>query len=93
MNEHKYLFDGHTTIDIDLKAGNIIGIGTKRLYNLPPNVRDSLQYIIYQQAFNYCLDDTIISAFMYDEAHTTMNTPQIISLLNQFTRRSRKYAN
>lgn len=93
MNEHKYLFDGHTTIDIELKAGNIIGIGTKRLYNMTPNVRDALQYIIYQQAFNYCLDDTIISAFMYDEAHTTMNTPQIISLLNQFTRRSRKYAN
>lgn len=92
-HEHKFLFDGHTTIDIELKPGNIIGIGNKRLYTMTPNVRDALQYIIYQQAFNYCLDDKIVSAFIYDEAHTTMNTKEIVSLLDQFTRRSRKYAN
>lgn len=93
MNEHRYMFNGHTTIDIDLRPGNIIGIGTKRLYTMASNLRDALQYIIYVQAFNYCLDDTITSAFMFDEAHTTMTNKQITSLLNQFTRRNRKYDN
>lgn len=93
LNEHRFMFDGHTTIDIKLRPGNIIGIGTKRLYTMTPNLRDSLQYIIYSQAFNYCLDDTVASAFMYDEAHTTMVNKQITSLLNQFTRRNRKYFN
>lgn len=93
LSEHKYMFDGHTTINIDLKPGNIIGIGTKRLYTMSANLRDALQYIIYVQAFNYCLDDSITSAFMFDEAHTTMTNKQIISLLNQFTRRNRKYDN
>lgn len=93
LSEHKYMFDGYTTINIDLKPGNIIGIGTKRLYTMSANLRDALQYIIYVQAFNYCLDDSITSAFMFDEAHTTMTNKQIISLLNQFTRRNRKYDN
>lgn len=93
LSEHKYMFDGHTTINIDLKPGNIIGIGTKRLYTMSANLRDALQYIIYVQAFNYCLDDSITSAFMFDEAHTTMTNKQIIGLLNQFTRRNRKYDN
>lgn len=93
LSEHKYMFDGHTTINIELKEGNIIGIGTKRLYTMTDNVRNALQYIIYAQAFNYCLDDSIPSVFMFDEAHTTMNNKQIISLLNQFTRRNRKYDN
>ena len=93
LSEHKFMFDGHTTIDIELKPGNIIGIGTKRLYTMSANLRDALQYIIYVQAFNYCLDDSITSAFMFDEAHTTMTNKQIIGLLNQFTRRNRKYDN
>lgn len=93
LSEHKFMFDGYTTINIDLRPGNIIGIGTKRLYTMSANLRDALQYIIYVQAFNYCLDDSITSAFMFDEAHTTMTNKQIISLLNQFTRRNRKYDN
>lgn len=93
VNEHKYMFDGHTTVDIELRPGNVIGIGTKKLYTLQDNVRNAIHYIIYRQAFNYCLDDEILSAFIYDEAHTTMNNPNIISLLEQFTRRNRKYKN
>lgn len=93
LSEHRYLFDGYTTVNVELKEGNILGIGTKRLYTMTENVRNALHYIIYSQAFNYCLDDRIHSAFIYDEAHTTMTNDNIISLLDQFTRRSRKYAN
>lgn len=93
LEEHKYMFDGHTTANIEACPGNIIGIGTKRLYTLSSNVRNALHYIIYHQAFNYCLDDTMRSVFMFDEAHTTMNNKQMVSLLEQFTRRNRKYYN
>lgn len=93
LSEHRFLFDGHTTIDIELRPGNVLGIGTKRLYTMTENVRNALHYIIYSQAFNYCLDDKVHSAFIYDEAHTTMNNSNIVTLLDQFTRRSRKYNN
>ena len=93
LSEHRFLFDGHTTVDIELRQGNVLGIGTKRLYTMTENVRNALHYIIYSQAFNYCLDDKVNSAFIYDEAHTTMKTSNIITLLDQFTRRSRKYNN
>lgn len=93
LSEHRFLFDGHTTVDVELRPGNVLGIGTKRLYTMTENVRDALHYIIYSQAFNYCLDDNVHSAFIYDEAHTTMKKRNIITLLDQLTRRSRKYNN
>lgn len=93
LSEHRYLFDGHTTVNIELREGNIIGIGTKRLYMLPDNAKNAVHYIVYSQAFNYCLDDKVKSAFIYDEAHTTMNNKNIITLLDQLTRRNRKYYN
>lgn len=93
LNEDRFMFDGYTSAEIKLKKGGIIGIGTKYLYNLPPNVRQALHYIIYNQAFSYCLDDKMLSAFLYDEAHVAMNEPKLISLADQFNRRSRKYLN
>ena len=93
LQEHRFLFNGHTTQNIEIKKGQIIGIGTKNLYLKDKNVQSALYYIIYTQAFNYCLDNKIDSAFIYDEAHTTMKDDQTIDLLDQFTRRSRKYRN
>lgn len=93
LQEHRHLFDGHTTADIEVRKGNIIGIGTKHLYLKTPNVRNALHYIIYSQAFNYCLDRNVRSVFMFDEAHTTMNDEKMVELLSQFTRRNRKYYN
>lgn len=93
LAEHRFYFNGHTTVDIELKAGNILGIGTKRLYMLPNSVANALQYIIYEQAFNYCLSDKVDSVFAYDEAHVTLNNDYILNLLNQLNRRSRKYYN
>lgn len=93
LEEHRFLFNGHTTQNIEVKKGQLIGIGTKNLYLKDKNVQSALYYIIYSQAFNYCLDNKIDSAFIYDEAHTTMKDAQTVELLDQFTRRSRKYGN
>lgn len=93
LQEHRFLFNGYTTQQIEIKPGQLIGIGTKNLYLKDKNVQSALYYIIYSQAFNYCLDTKIDSAFIYDEAHTTMKDDQTVDLLDQFTRRSRKYGN
>ena len=93
LEEHRFLFNGYTTHNIEVKKGQIIGIGTKNLYLKDKNVQNALYYIIYSQAFNYCLDNKIDSAFIYDEAHTTMKEEETVDLLDQFTRRSRKYSN
>lgn len=92
MEEHKHYFDGHTTVDIELRPGNMIGIGTKNLY-MKEQLQDALYFIIYNHAFNYCLDKDVPSTFIYDEAHTNLDRPMTRDLLDTFTRRSRKYLN
>ena len=62
-------------------------------YLMAENVQQALYYIIYSSTFNYYLDPKIDSAFIYDEAHTTMKDKQTIRLLDRFTRRCRKYSN
>jgi len=94
LNEHKDLFAGHTTIGMELKPGNIISFGTKSLFKMSKNVQQALHQIIYFHAFNYCLDPNIKSAFTYDEAHLVLrDNKKIAALVDQFTRRSRKYNN
>lgn len=94
LNEHRYYFNGHTTVDIELKKGGITGIGTKNLYiSKPQGLINALNYIIYNHSFNYCLDQNIPSAFVFDEVHTNLKDPMTADLLDVFFRRSRKYFN
>lgn len=91
--EHSYIFNGHTSIDITPAPKKIIGIGTKYLYTMPNNVKSALQYIICDMVFSYCLDDNFRSALIIDEAHTMFDNHYIVSLLDQLVRRNRKYYN
>lgn len=93
LEEHRHLVNGHTTFDVDMAPGKMIGIGTKKLYLKSKNVQDAMYYIIYNHAFNFCLDPNVDTSFVYDEAHRTMNNEMTVELLDQFTRRSRKYKN
>lgn len=93
LEEHRFLFDGPTTANVDLRPGNIVAIGTKRLYQMDTNVSDALYYIICDMATSYCLQDEVDSAIIIDECHIVIKNHFITTLIDQLFRRSRKYDN
>ena len=93
MVEHKYYFDGHTTIDLDGAERQIIAFGTKNLIDKDQGLKDTLNYIMFRYAWALCLDDSHHSAFIIDEAHEFILEGQSAKEIAVFYRRSRKYKN
>lgn len=93
LREWSIYFNGHTTIKIQDDDRGIISFGTKVLFQKPNNLRDALTHIMYQYAWSLCLDESQLSAFVLDEAHTQIHSEKSAELVAQFVRRSRKYNN
>ncbi len=90
VTELKYYFDGHTTIrkDSDFMVFNI-----KELMNSDANIRNALFFNILKYAWGLCLDTSVNTILMVDEAHVLLgaNNELGADFLAQVQRRARKY--
>ncbi|MEG2751461.1 MAG: hypothetical protein RR916_06610 [Anaerorhabdus sp.] len=91
--EHKYYFDGHTTISKNLEGRNILSFGTKILFSKSKELRNSLNYLMDKYVSAICLDESIDSASITDEGHMTILEGQSAEQEAILFRRSRKYNN
>ena len=90
IKELKFYFDGKTTItaDSDFMVFNI-----KEFMNSDTNIRNALFFNILKYAWGLCLDPTVNTILMVDEAHVLLsnNNEQGADFLAQVQRRARKY--
>lgn len=90
IKELKFYFDGHTTIrkDSDFMVFNI-----KELMNSDSNVRNALFFNVLKFAWGLCLDFSVDTVLMVDEAHVLLGQNNILGadFLAQVQRRARKY--
>ncbi|MEG2351197.1 MAG: ATP-binding protein [Bacilli bacterium] len=90
VKELKYYFDGHTTIHPTTK---FIVFNIKDLMNADENIRNALFFNILKYAWSHCLDKSINTMLMVDEAHILLSGNNTIGadFLAQIQRRARKY--
>ncbi len=90
IRELKYYFDGHTTIQIN---SNIIVFNIREVMNTDVNIRNALFFNILKYAWGLCLDVSMNTVLMVDEAHVLLSSNNIIGadFLAQIQRRARKY--
>ncbi len=90
IKELKYYFEGHTTIKTE---SNYIVFNIKELMNSDENIRNALFFNILKFAWGLCLDKSINTIMMVDEAHVLLSSRNELGaeFLAQIQRRSRKY--
>lgn len=90
VKELKFYFDGHTTIHPQSK---FIVFNIRDLMNADENIRNALFFNILKYAWSHCLDSTINTVMMVDEAHMLLNSKNNIGadFLANIQRRARKY--
>ncbi|MDE8245125.1 hypothetical protein PT160_07760 [Erysipelothrix rhusiopathiae] len=89
-----YYFNGHTTIDRNkVRNGGILSFGTKNLFEKSLSLRNALNYLMFRFTWSICLDETIQSMFVLDEAHLMLLEGRSAEELATLYRRSRKYNN
>lgn len=89
-----YYFNGHTTIDRNkVRNGGILSFGTKNLFEKSLALRNALNYLMFRFTWSICLDETIQSMFILDEAHLMLLEGRSAEELATLYRRSRKYNN
>ncbi len=90
VKELKFYFDGHTTIHPQSK---FIVFNIRDLMNADENIRNALFFNILKYAWSHCLDSSINTVMMVDEAHMLLNSKNNIGadFLAQIQRRARKY--
>ena len=88
--ELKYYFNGHTTIQI---TSDFIVFNIKELMNSDENIKNALFFNILKYAWGLCLDKSVDTVMMVDEAHVLLATHNELGaeFLSQIQRRSRKY--
>ena len=90
VKELKFYFDGKTTItaNSDFMVFNI-----KEFMNSDTNIRNALFFNILKYAWGLCLDTSVNTILMVDEAHVLLgtNNEQGADFLAQVQRRARKY--
>ena len=88
--ELRFYFDGHTTVrrDSDFMVFNI-----KELMNTDSNIRDALFFNVLKYAWGLCLDPSVDTVLMVDEAHVLLGSNNRLGaeFLAQVQRRARKY--
>lgn len=88
--ELKFYFDGHTTLsrDSDFMVFNI-----KELMNSDSTVKNALFFNVLKYAWGLCLDYSVDTVLMVDEAHVLLGdkNSQGADFLAQVQRRARKY--
>lgn len=90
VKELKFYFDGKTTIHPQSK---FIVFNIRDLMNADENIRNALFFNILKYAWSHCLDSTINTVLMVDEAHILLSGKNTIGadFLAQIQRRARKY--
>lgn len=88
--ELKYYFDGHTTVTQD---SDFIVFNIKELMNADANVRNALFFNVLKYAWGLCLDRSVNTVLMVDEAHVLLSGNNALGadFLGQVQRRARKY--
>lgn len=90
VKELKFYFDGHTTIRP--QTGFIV-FNIRDLMNADESIRNALFFNILKYAWSHCLDRSINTVLMVDEAHILLSGNNTIGadFLAQIQRRARKY--
>lgn len=90
VNELKYYFTGHTSLSINT---DFIVFNIKELMNSDENIKNALFFNILKYAWGLCLDSSINTVMMVDEAHVLLASRNELGaeFLAQIQRRSRKY--
>lgn len=90
VNELKYYFDGHTSI---APRSNFVVFNIKEVMNSDVNTRNALFFNILKYAWTLCLDSSINTVMMVDEAHVLLSGGNVLGadFLANIQRRSRKY--
>lgn len=88
--ELKFYFDGHTTISTD---SDFMVFNIKELMNSDSSVRNALFFNVLKFAWGLCLDFSVDTVLMVDEAHVLLGQNNILGadFLAQVQRRARKY--
>ncbi|MDD3241801.1 MAG: ATP-binding protein [Bacilli bacterium] len=88
--ELRYYFDGHTTIDSDQ---DFIVFNIKEIMNSDENIRNALFFNVLKYAWGLCLDRSVNTVLMVDEAHVLLSGNNTLGadFLGQVQRRARKY--
>ncbi len=90
VKELRYYFTGHTTLQID---SDFIVFNIKELMNSDENIKNALFFNILKYAWGLCLDSSVNTIMMVDEAHVLLANHNELGaeFLAQIQRRSRKY--
>lgn len=90
VKELKFYFDGKTTIHPQSK---FIVFNIRDLMNADENIRNALFFNILKYAWSHCLDRSINTIMMVDEAHMLLSSKNTIGadFLANIQRRARKY--
>ncbi len=90
VNELKFYFDGHTTIK---KGSDFMVFNIKELMNSDNNIRNALFFNVLKYAWSLCLDYSVNTVLMVDEAHVLLGDKNLLGaeFLAQVQRRARKY--
>lgn len=90
VKELRYYFTGHTTLSIN---SDFIVFNIKELMNSDENIKNALFFNVLKYAWGLCLDKTLNTVMMVDEAHVLLSSHNELGaeFLAQIQRRSRKY--
>ena len=90
IKELKFYFDGHTTINAD---SDFMVFNIKELMNSDSNVKNALFFNVLKYAWSLCLDTSVDTVLMVDEAHVLLGDHNSLGadFLAQVQRRARKY--
>ncbi len=89
--ELKFYFDGHTTIN---QNSDFMVFNIKELMNSDSNVKNALFFNVLKYAWGLCLDQSVDTILMIDEAHVLLGDHNSLGadFLAQVQRRARKYS-
>ena len=90
VKELKFYFDGKTTIHPQSK---FIVFNIRDLMNADENIRNALFFNVLKYAWSHCLDRSINTVMMVDDAHILLSGNNTLGadFLAQIQRRARKY--
>ncbi len=90
IKELRYYFTGHTTLNIN---SDFVVFNIRELMNSDENIKNALFFNILKYAWGMCLDKSVNTVMMVDEAHVLLSNENNLGaeFLAQIQRRSRKY--
>ena len=90
VKELRFYFDGHTTVT---QGSDFMVFNIKELMNSDSNIRNALFFNVLKYAWGLCLDHSVDTVLMVDEAHVLLSDNNVLGadFLAQVQRRARKY--